>query len=635
MKTGTRALVSVLSGLMLAGCGQPIASIASAETAAQASAAVVAVSDMFSERDLLADYDATTSASIQLTGSTAECSSDAVNISDSTVTILDEGTYVVSGTLSNGMIIVNADKEDKVQLVLNGASINSATSAAIYVAQADKVFLTLAADTQNALANGGTFTAIDDSNIDAALFSKDDLTLNGQGALTISSPAGHGVVSKDDLVICGGEYAITAAGHGLCGKESVRIADGNFTISAEKDGIHAEDDDDASLGFGYIAAGAFDIAAGGDGISAAANLQIDGGSIAIQAGGGSETVTLSEGGNWDWKRAGWPQESGAAEQTVSAKALKATGQLLINSGTFDIDSADDALHAGEDLTVNDGVFEIATGDDGLHADADACVNGGTIVISKSYEGIEGQNILISGGSIDLISSDDGLNAAGGNDQSGIGGFDGFQAGGFDADADSAIIISGGVLHINASGDGVDSNGDLTVSGGETYVSGPTNDGNGSLDYSGEASISGGIFVAAGASGMAQNFGDSSTQGVMLVSVSGSENDTLTLEDSSGAELLRWTADKAFTCVAISCPEIKQGASYTVTVGDSAQEITMDRLIYDGAGGSGDFGGRRGNMDGKPGAWGDGSGNREGRPERRDDGAANGAGAPSAADGAVF
>lgn len=564
---------------------------------------------MFSDRDSDASYDESTSAVITLSGNSAECSSDAVSISGSTVTIQDEGTYLLSGTLNNGMVIVNAENTDKVQLVLDGVSITCDTSAAVYVAQADKVFVTLAADSQNSLSNGGEFTAIDDNNIDAAVFSKDDLTFNGEGSLMVVSPAGHGIVSKDDLVVAGGNYSITAGEQGLSGKESVRIADGTFTIIAGKDGIHAEDTDDTTLGFVYLANGDYNITADGDGISASNVMQIDDGSYTIKTGGGSDTVTLDSSGNWGWGRPDGQQNTNAAEDTVSVKGIKATGNILVNSGTFEIDSADDALHSNANLIVNGGTWNISTGDDGLHADETTTVTSGTVTITKSYEGMEGQYISISGGTIDLVASDDGLNAAGGNDQSGNGGFGGFQKGGFDAASDSSITISGGTIHINASGDGVDSNGDFVVTGGETYVSGPTDSGNGFLDYAGEATISGGIFVAIGSSGMAQNFGDSSAQGAMLVSVSGSANDVITLKDSSGKELLSWTADKAFDCVVISCPEIKQGETYTVTAGSSSQEVTMDSLIY----GSGGMGGGSGNQGGRPSDKGDRPSDRGSRP----------------------
>lgn len=540
--------------------------------------------DMFTNRDYEVGYDESESTAIVLKGSTAESSSDAVEVSGSTVTITEEGTYILSGTLK-GMIVVNAAKTDKLQLVLDGVSIESESSAAIYILQADKVFLTLAPDSANTLKNGGTFTAIDDNNIDAVIFSKEDLTLNGQGSLTIESPAGHGVVSKDDLVVTSGTYAITAASHGLSGKDSVRIAGGTFDITAGKDGIHAENSDDATLGFVYILNGTFQFTAEGDGVSAASNLQVDGGSFTLVTG---------------------------------AKGLKAGTALLVNAGSFHIDSADDALHSNGSLTVNGGTFEMATGDDGMHADEQLAITGGTINITKSYEGIEGLTITISGGEITLVSSDDGLNAAGGNDQSGFGGFGG--NGEFGGSSDCWIRITGGLLNINASGDGIDSNGMLYVDGGEIYVSGPSDNGNGALDYNSDAVITGGILVAAGASGMAQNFGTSSTQGSMLVSTgSQSAGSTITLTDSNGNELLSFQAAKAFDCVVISCPGIVQGATYTVSAGGSSTEVTMDSLIYGSGGMGGGMNGNPGGMNGGPGGMNGGPGGTNGGSGRTNGG----------------
>ena len=158
------------------------------------------------------------SAAIALNGSSAACDDSRVSISGSTVTITGEGTYLLSGSLSNGQIVIDAEKTDKLHLVLNGVDINCDTSAAIYVKQADKVFVTLAADTENKLSNQSEFVAIDDNNIDSVIFSKEDLTLNRLGSLTIHAAYGHGIVSKDDLVVTSGTYEINAASHGLCGK---------------------------------------------------------------------------------------------------------------------------------------------------------------------------------------------------------------------------------------------------------------------------------------------------------------------------------------------------------------------------------------------------------------------------------
>ena len=569
---------------------EPGASDTQTEAETPSSPAELSQSEMFTDRDKEIGYDEDASVRIQLGGDTAQCDSEAVEISGGTITIQDEGTFILTGTL-NGMVIVDAEDTDKLQLVLDGVSIKSESSAALYIRQADKVFVTLAPGSENTLSNGGSYTAIDENNIDAAVFSKEDLTLNGSGSLNIQAAAGHGIVSKDDLVITSGTYQITALSHGLSGKDSVRIAGGSFNIASGKDGIHAENADDASLGFAYLSDGTFVVSSEGDGISAGSILQIENGEFQIQSGGGSANAEQSQSsgqqpGRFPMKET---ETASASEDTVSTKGLKADGDLLINGGNFTIDSADDACHTNGNLTVNEGTFTISTGDDGFHADAGLVIAGGTIEITESYEGIEGQSIEITGGEIRLTASDDGLNAAGGNDQSGFGGRRGDDN--FASGSNASIHISGGTLFINASGDGIDSNGSLTVSGGAVYVDGPTGGGDGALDYDGVGTITGGVVVAVGSSQMAQNFGSSSTQGSILVSVGSQEaGSTVTLTDESGQELITFQAAKSFDSVAVSCPEITEGASYTLTAGTSENQITMDSLIYGSGGGMGMGGG---------------------------------------------
>ena len=529
-------LAFLLTGaLVLSGCSKTNNSneTSSGSTSTDSSAQGIDVSNMFSDRDKEIGYDEENSTVIKLSDDSTTCDSDAVQISGNTVTIIDEGTYILSGTLTDGMVIVDAEDTDKVQLVLDGVDITSAESAAIYVREADKVFITTASDSQNTLTNGGTYTAIDDNNIDAAIFSKSDLTLNGAGSLTITAKAGHGVVSKDDLVLTSGTYQIDAASHGLSGKDSVRIASGSYTIVSGKDGIHAENADDTSLGFVYLADGTFDITSDGDGISAGNWLQADGGVYTVKAGGGSENVQKSD-GEWQFGPGQQTESTDTTEEdTVSMKAIKAAGELILKGGKYSLDSADDTIHSNANITISDGEFTLASGDDGIHADSATTISGGTIDITESYEGIEGLSI--------------------------------------------------------------------DITGGETYVSGPTNDGNSALDYNGTGTVTGGIFIAAGSSGMAVNFGDSSTQGVMMVTVnSQAAGSAVSLSDSSGNELVSWTPEKEYTSVIISCPEITTGQEYTLTTGSDTTQITMDSIVY--GSGSG-MGGNPGNGGG-PGNGGD-------------------------------
>ncbi|MBO5460876.1 MAG: carbohydrate-binding domain-containing protein [Ruminococcus sp.] len=606
--------------LLLTGCGNENSSAPEEETSETSSGkessenTIASASEMFTDRDFEIGYDEETSALITLEGDSASCESDAVEISGSTVTIKDEGTYILSGTLDDGMIVVNAQKTDKPQLVFDNVSINSSTSAPLYILQADKVFITLAEGSENTLSNGGTFTAIDENNIDAAIFSKEDLTLNGSGTLTVASPSGHGIVSKDDLVFTSGAYNITASSHAVSGKDSVRIANASFTTASGKDGFHAENTDDTSLGFLYMESGKFDITADGDGISASSYLQIEDGEFNLFICGGSANAEGTQTSDWmmggpmgmsSHSDPGAPidTDSTTEEETASSKGLKASGALTINGGNFTIDSSDDAIHSNSSLLVNGGTFEIATGDDGFHADDNLTIASGKINISQSYEGLEGLNIDITGGDITLTASDDGLNSAGGNDESGYGGPRENDM--FAVDENSYIHISGGNLYVNADGDGIDSNGSLNVSGGYTIVEGPTNGGNGALDYASDAAISGGTFIASGSSEMAMNFGSSSTQGVMLVSTGTQAGGSLVeIYNSDVESLLSWESTKEFSCIVLSCPELLEGETYSLTAGTASGDITMESIVM-GSGqsampGGNMGGGMPGDMGGMPG-----------------------------------
>ena len=205
--------------------------------------AAIDITDMFTKRDLAGNYDESEAVKITLSGKTAACNSSNVQIEDGVVTIKAAGVYVLSGTFTDGTIVVDAGDDDKVQLVLDGVSITAADYAAIYAKNADKVFVTLAEGAGNSLMVSGDYVQTDDNNVDAVIFAKCDLTLNGTGSLTVKDNTGHGIVSKDDLVVTGGTYTIYSQDHCLNGKDSVRIADGTFNLSCDEDGIHAGNDD--------------------------------------------------------------------------------------------------------------------------------------------------------------------------------------------------------------------------------------------------------------------------------------------------------------------------------------------------------------------------------------------------------
>ena len=230
---------------------------------------------------------------------------------------------------------------------------------------------------------------------------------------------------------------------------------------------------------------------------------------------------------------------------------------------------------------------MSSGDDGIHADNALTIFDGTLVIPACYEGLEGTTITVSGGETTLTASDDGINAAGGADGSGFFGF----GGGMDifaSDGVSSVTVSGGVLRIDAGGDGIDSNGDLHISGGSIYVDGPTDGANGALDYAGDAVITGGTLLAIGSSQMAENVSASSTQGTAMVTLAQSQgaSSAIVLTDTDGKTLLEYTAKNPYNCVIVSTPGLLVGGPYTLATGDLETEIVMESTVY----GSGGFGG---------------------------------------------
>lgn len=537
------------------------------ETSAQSEAGTFSSADMFTERDLAGTYEESGAVYVTLSDDGITGETDGVVIDGQTVTITEEGTYVFSGTLSEGQIVVDAD-DAKVQIVLDNVDITCATNAAVYVKRADKVFVTLAEGSQNTLRNTDEYVVIDDNNIDAVIFSKSDLTLNGTGSLTIVSAEGHGIVSKDDLKITGGTYDITAAGHALSGKDSVRIADGTFVLTAGKDGIHSENEDNEEKGYIYIADGDFTITSDGDGMDASNIVQIEDGTFDITAGGGAANSQKTHESDMPGGPGGgmpqngekpdgeiMPQDTTTDESGTSTKGIKADGDMYLKGGTYQIDSADDSIHSNANITIADGTYTLATGDDGVHADDALIVNGGTITVTESYEGLEGLTVTINDGTIDITARDDGINAAG-----------------------EKMELNGGYIHILAGGDGVDSNGDLTINGGEIYIDGPSDNGNSAIDYGDRSSayVNGGTLVAIGSSGMAEGMSDSSKQKVLMVKLGEQmEAGDVVLTDSEGNVIVSYTALKSYDCVIISTAEVESGAAYTLTTSGTTTEVTAE------------------------------------------------------------
>ncbi len=488
--------------------------------------------------------------------------------------ITQGGTYTFTGVNEDVMLTVDAPGE-KVQIILNGVTIRNSNGPAVYVRSADKLTITLADGTVNTLSDGASYSIVDsESTLDGAVFSKGDLTINGNGKLVVNGNYKHGIVSKDDLVIVSGTLDVKSASAGLVGKDCVKISDGTVTVNAGSDGIKSDNTEDAALGYIYLTGGKITVTSGNDAVQAQTALKIDNVNLTVTAGGGSGNSLTSS--------------------TESFKGLKAGSDMYITGGTFNINSKDDCIHSNGTITVSGGEYTLSSGDDGIHADTDLAISGSAtrMKITKSYEGIEATNVVIAGGDISIVATDDGINAAGGNNSGSSGG--GFMRpgqGGFSSSSGS-IQIAGGKIHIQMNGDGLDANGTLSISGGAVTVSGAISGDTAILDFDSTGTISGGTFIGTGATGMAQNFSTSSTQGAALIKTGNqSAGTTVTLKNSSGTVLATYTADRAYSCVIVSVPGMAKGGSYTLTAGSYSVTFTMSSNVYSTGGSSGGPGGR--------------------------------------------
>jgi hypothetical protein len=503
-------------------------------------------------------------------GNSSTVSGSGATVSGSTVTITAAGTYSVKGTLADGQIIVNAGDKDNVYIILSGADISSSSSAPIYIENADKAVIWTAEGTENHLASTAA-AAEAGAEPDAALYSKADLVISGTGSLSVESTNNKGIVSNDDLKIQNGSMEVTSAADGIKGKDSVEITGGTISVNAKGDGIVSDNATDAGKGYILIEGGKISITSGEDGIQGEINTLIKNGDITISTNGGS--ANSSDKSNWGQAQPGGQSQSQSTTTTtttkVSAKAIKAGLNIVIEGGTFNIDSSDDALNSKNNMVISGGTFNMSSGDDGLHSDSTLTINSGTLNLTKTYEGIESNNITVNGGNVELVSSDDGFNVSGGSDSSSTSGRQGQNS--FNSDSGGVLTINGGNINVNAVGDGLDSNGSIKMTAGEVTVNGPTDNSNGAIDYNGTFDISGGTLIAAGSSGMAQAPSTSSTQNSVKIALTSQAAGTaVSIKDSSGTEIASITPAKQFASVVVSSPDIKSGSVYTVYVG--AEEV---------------------------------------------------------------
>ncbi len=568
-----RVIPAILSLTLLTACSLPGVTGTSASLASEVSGTVSgdmgdtavdsSVSSDFDDEDRDASWDKSSSTLITLNGSSASVDGSGASADQNIITITSSGTFVVSGTLSDGQILIDTKNTDPVRLVLNGAAITSSDSVPIYVENAAKVVLILAEGTKNNLADGSGYSYSDEEEEEpnAVLFSKSDLTINGTGSLTIDANFKHGINCKDTLKILDATLDVDAVSDGIRGKDSIAVENASITVNAGSDGMQSSNDKDSSLGYILIESGTFRITAGNDGIQAETVLLIKNGDFNVTTGGGSENA---------------PAKAGSQ----SMKGLKAGTDVTIQGGTFTIDTADDSIHSGGSLELTGGTLTLSSGDDGLHTDLTMQLDGGTVTVSQSYEGIESALMTINGGTFYITSSDDAINVAGGTDSSSD------TAGGMNAMASTGVnnlFINGGYIYADAGGDGLDANASITMTGGTAIVNGPTNDGNGAVDYAGSFNMTGGLLIAAGSSGMAQTPGSESTQNTVMIysDTEQTAGTILHIEDEDGSDILTYAPAKNYSSVAVCTSALTTGSTYKVFFGGSSTGTVKDGLYTGG------------------------------------------------------
>ena len=605
---------------------------------------------LFTENDKNGAWDTARATRITLDGDEVSEFGGGAYAFDGSVMITGKGKYVISGTLTDGSVIVDTDSSAKVWIMLDGADITCSTGACLDVEQADKVFLTLAEGSDNRLTTTGFSEENRTAGMDGAVFSRDDLTINGSGSLTVTAAEESGIVCNDELVLTGGTITVDAAADALHVNDNLRIMETQLKLKAGDDGISLTGLESEL----YWESGTLTITATGDGVNAENNIRILNGALTLEAGDDG----ISAGGV-----TGMLEITGGTVQITAAdKGIAAENTVTLAGGNVEIDAEDDGISTAGLFQMENGKLAITTRDDGIHSDTAVEIRGGTVQIPSCYEGIEAVTIDVSGGEITIYPEDDGLNANGGTDSFGVAGFGGrggfiggpggmfggpdsgmpgqageVEDGGFEPpmmpdenedvgpeppvmgsgeephepgtdaaagerpamtmqDAASGemtentetwIHVSGGSLSVINSvardADGLDSNGDIIISGGVIRVSLTNSGSNSALDYGSESGgvmeISGGEVIACGSYAMAEGFDDSSSQCSILYNIKrgAPAGTTVALEDSEGNVILSYEAPCSFSSVAISCPEMQIGETSLIAIGDSVEEITLDSV----------------------------------------------------------
>lgn len=627
--------------LLLGACGtkQDSQTASSATTAKTSTTAALTPLALEKENELYGNYkeedynddETKVDTTITLNKTTGEVAGSGATISGNTLKITKGGNYLITGTFS-GSVEINTTEE--VHLILNNVTLTNETGAALNILESKKVIVTLASGSTNEISDGKSYEATGEDDPNSAIYSKADLTFNGSGSLKVTGNYSNAIQSKDDLTFISGTYAVSAVNNALKGKDKVAILAGNFTLTTTQgDAIQASNTDETDKGYIAIDGGEFSITSGSDGLQGASALYVQKATMNITTSGSDEEASykgLKAGNNL-------VVDSGTFTLTTQDDGLHSDGDVTINGGELTVKTGDDGIHGENNLTINDGKIAILESYEGLEG-ANIVLNGGDVSVNASDDGVNAASAGTSTTSDQGQASNQGDmtppdgtgtgqtppempsdangempdNPTNGTDDNAdansgastqnqrpsgtppTGGNGGFGGGGMMENDGSTLVINGGTLTVNADGDGLDSNGDITMTGGTVQVFGPTNGGNGTLDYGGTFNLTGGTLLGVGSSGMAQTVSEDSSQvnlAFYLDTATTAKKVTLT---QNGKTLITFSPEKTFQQVVFSSAELTTGEvtitiddkTYTVTLSDTYNSLAQDGSSYSGEMGMG-------------------------------------------------
>lgn len=488
-------------------------------------------------------WDSTKVVKISLNTTSIACTSKNVTISGTTATITAQGSYEISGTLTDGQIIVDAD--GLVRLIMKNANITNSTTSPIFIDQADKAIIILPEGSKNTIADGANYNITADS-LNAAIFSKDYLAISGKGELIVNGNYNSGISCKDELIIQSGNLEVTAVGTGIKGKDYLKIYDGNIVVTSGGDALKSDNDSVTNdLGYVDIEGGTFALTTANDGISATNRVSISGGTFNIVSGGGSAITPGVE----------------------STKGIKAKA-ITISGGTYVINSSDNSIDADNDILINNGTFTLYSADKPLDCDSTIIINNGDINIAKSEKGISAHHVTFNGGKVNVVSKNDCIKATLGTDQT--------------TDDGSSVNIKGGtVLLSTVKGDALDSNGSITVTSGVLAIQGSQTSPDDAISYRSTCLVSGGVLAAVGATSLMPSA--TSTQNSVSIRFSSiiAPGTIINIQDASGVSLLTYKVTKYAYSFVASLPTLALSTTYNVYTGGSTTGTSLNGYYADG------------------------------------------------------